>query len=259
MRVERHELSALFGNMPEDEFDELVADIAANGVLEPITLFEGKILDGWHRYQAAQRAGKEVETIGFAGDPVAYVVAKNARRRHLSASRRASALVGAVEWRSSGSRTDKGGTGATLDEMASDAGVSRRTITDAKTAEEAGLGDAVRNGEMSAKAAAQQARQENDEPQAPKKLTPLEKALAEIEALRGTITELRETNRDLVDSLESYYNAEQSPDEQALEFKKLREQLRASESQRNYHMQQVEVWKRECRGLRKRLGIKVTE
>ena len=49
----------------------------------------------------------------------------------------------------------------TNSQMAGEAGVSERTITNARTAESGGLGDAVRSGEMSATAAANQVREQN--------------------------------------------------------------------------------------------------
>jgi hypothetical protein len=53
---EQHPLSAIFPKMSEKEFAGLCADIAANGLAHPIVVFEGKILDGWHRYGVASKS-----------------------------------------------------------------------------------------------------------------------------------------------------------------------------------------------------------
>lgn len=47
---------------------ELRADIAANGLLAPITLYEDKVLDGWHRYNACGATGTEPRFRVFEGD-----------------------------------------------------------------------------------------------------------------------------------------------------------------------------------------------
>ena len=53
--LKRHELSAVFGDMPETDFQSLLESVQADGFIDPIIrIHEGHILDGWHRYRAAQ-------------------------------------------------------------------------------------------------------------------------------------------------------------------------------------------------------------
>jgi|GEM_PF-1963536 len=96
---EFHELCKLLPSMQPEEFTELVVDIKAYGLLEPIWLYEGKILDGRSRYQACLLAGIEPKFIQWQGDhgtPIEFVVAKNLKRRHLSASQRAVVALDAL-------------------------------------------------------------------------------------------------------------------------------------------------------------------
>lgn len=39
--------------MQSDEFQALVDSIESIGVQNPITLLDGMVIDGWHRYKAA--------------------------------------------------------------------------------------------------------------------------------------------------------------------------------------------------------------
>ena len=57
-----HELANLLPMIDQSNYENLKADIAKQGILEPIVLFEGKILDGRNRYKAA----KEL-SFNFAG------------------------------------------------------------------------------------------------------------------------------------------------------------------------------------------------
>ena len=90
MIFEDHPIAAIFPLLPEEELKELAADIEARGLLQPILLHEGKILDGRNRYRACQMAGVTPETETYAGtDPLKDTLSLNLRRRHLSESQRA--------------------------------------------------------------------------------------------------------------------------------------------------------------------------
>jgi ParB-like chromosome segregation protein Spo0J len=80
-----------FPPMEDDEFAALVADIKANGLLEPIVLYQDKILDGCHRHKACLKTGVEPRFEEFKGDDAAataFVISANIRRRHLTAEQK---------------------------------------------------------------------------------------------------------------------------------------------------------------------------
>lgn len=89
--MEFHPVSELFPVMPPVEFEALVADIAQNGLREPIHVLSGAIVDGRHRYRACEQAGVEPRFVAVDPDADVYalVVSLNLRRRHLSESQRA--------------------------------------------------------------------------------------------------------------------------------------------------------------------------
>ena len=62
-----HPLADIFPLLEGDAFDELVADIKANGLREKMDLYEGKIIDGRNRHRALQRLG-----IDPSADPKKY-------------------------------------------------------------------------------------------------------------------------------------------------------------------------------------------
>jgi N6-adenosine-specific RNA methylase IME4 len=88
--VEFHEAAKIFPMMTVTEYDQLKADISANGLLEPIVIYNGLILDGRNRYLACTDLGITPEYETFDGDdPVSFVISKNLHRRHLNETQRA--------------------------------------------------------------------------------------------------------------------------------------------------------------------------
>lgn len=86
-----HTACLLFPPLPPAEFDALVADIAANGLLHPIVLHDGLVLDGRNRLLACRRAGREPRFTEWKGEgsPLSWAISTNMQRRHLSTSQRA--------------------------------------------------------------------------------------------------------------------------------------------------------------------------
>src|SRR5262245_44097003 len=106
-----HPIADIFPLMEGADFDALVEDIKAKGVLEMITLHEGMILDGRNRYRAAQAAGVRLEYFIFTelnvpcpsdrkpnkaerdAAAIACVVSKNIRRLHYSTEQKRNAVA----------------------------------------------------------------------------------------------------------------------------------------------------------------------
>ena len=86
-----HPACKLFPPLGKDELRELAEDIKQNGLLNDITILDGKILDGRNRYEACGIAGVEPRFVEWSGEgsPVEWVISQNLFRRHLSSSQRA--------------------------------------------------------------------------------------------------------------------------------------------------------------------------
>jgi len=99
-----HPLADIFPLMEGEEFDALVADIKANGLVEPIVMLDDMILDGRNRYRACLAAGVEPTTVkgGKFGylidDPVAFIISANINRRHLTAEQKRELMVKCADW-----------------------------------------------------------------------------------------------------------------------------------------------------------------
>src|SRR5262249_10585873 len=87
-----HPVANIFPMMTDEEFEALKADIQQQGLLEPIWLHDGKIIDGRNRYRACCKLGIEPVTRdwnGEGGSLVTFVCSLNLNRRHLSSSQKA--------------------------------------------------------------------------------------------------------------------------------------------------------------------------
>jgi|HubBroStandDraft_6_1064221.scaffolds.fasta_scaffold00056_93 N6-adenosine-specific RNA methylase IME4 len=118
-RLLPHKFADIFPLIESYELKELTADIKEHGLIEPITLYEGFILDGRNRYKAAFNAGlwpdssnpplkdhKFFDTFSGSDDEaLSFVMSKNLKRRHLNESQ-LSMVGGRFEALKQGARTD---------------------------------------------------------------------------------------------------------------------------------------------------------
>ena len=90
-----HPYCSAIPEMAQEDYKSLKSDISGSGLLEPIVLFQGMILDGRHRYRACLELDIEPWFKDYDGpdSPMDYVISMNLRRRHLSESQRAQAMA----------------------------------------------------------------------------------------------------------------------------------------------------------------------
>jgi hypothetical protein len=216
VKLEQHPLSAAFPRMDEDAFQSLKDSIESMGVQRPITLHGGMVLDGWNRYMACQELCMQCPTEYLPDnvDPREFVRALNKERRHLTPSQWAVAEVALWEWMPAGSNQHGGvAPGATPaktnGEMAKNAGVSERTIRQAKRVQQHAAPEVVekvKEGEVSLKKAAAVASLPKDQ---------------QVAALETTAAAKRDGHDEAPTSISTRNGSESDADELA----DLREQL----------------------------------
>lgn len=86
--------------MPVVEFQSLKASIEAIGIQNPITIFNGMVIDGWHRYTAANEVGISCPLVELheSIDPREFVLAQNKNRRHITQAQLALAAASVYSW-----------------------------------------------------------------------------------------------------------------------------------------------------------------
>ncbi|KFL27048.1 hypothetical protein JP74_09025 [Devosia sp. 17-2-E-8] len=150
--LQPHPFAAIFRMLDDGELGELAERIAANGLREPIVIYEGMILDGRNRFLACLKAGvfgidvdwrADPHFVAFGGmgwdaergtDPLEFVWDTNAARRHDSPAQRSMAAARYANARQ-GQRTDL------VEEEAEPSANLRPVVTQAEAAEKLGVSE----------------------------------------------------------------------------------------------------------------------
>lgn len=95
-----HPAATLFPMLSDLELQEFADDIRKHGLLAPVVVHEGQVLDGRNRLAACRLVGIQPRTVSWKPQqgetPVSYCLSANLHRRHLSVGQRA-ALACEVE------------------------------------------------------------------------------------------------------------------------------------------------------------------
>ncbi|WP_435322294.1 ParB/RepB/Spo0J family partition protein [Klebsiella sp. HN106] len=126
-----HDTANAFPYISGDAYETLKEDIRINGILEPVYLFEGKIIDGRNRYRVAKELGlDDIPTQEYEGDnPVGFVQSMNLHRRQLTPSQKAAAAAFLAEFKQ-GQHGDEEEY-ETQEAIAKKLGISRRMVVEA--------------------------------------------------------------------------------------------------------------------------------
>jgi len=157
--LENHPLADMFPMLSDGEQRELIDDIGTNGQLEPIWLYEGKILDGRNRNMACMTLNIAPIVQEYEGStPAGFVISKNVKRRHLTESQRAMIVADLEQYQHGGARKkqDANGHVETRAELSASLQVSSRSTARAKNVKKSGTPEevqAVRDGKLSVGAA----------------------------------------------------------------------------------------------------------
>ena len=91
-------LVRIFPDRPEPEYGALKESISRLGLLDPILMWRGTVVDGFHRLRACLELGVEprFDVLSADADPMEIVVDRLGTQRHLNETARAAAAVRAM-------------------------------------------------------------------------------------------------------------------------------------------------------------------
>lgn len=194
-----HEVANVFPLMDDDALATLAADIAANGLREPIWRHaDGRVIDGRNRLIACERVGVEATSRTWDGNGslLAFVISLNLHRRHLNASQRGM-IAAEIAKLPAGHPTNNPKELLTQPDAAAPLNVGLPTLKRARLVLEDGTSEeiaTVKRGERSVTSIANGLRAKRSEAKRQKKATAPSKPRAEsrlIDALTVLLTELR--------------------------------------------------------------------
>lgn len=209
MELIAHAIADLLPMMDGEAFEQFKADIAKHGQREPITLFEGRIIDGRNRYRACRELKIEPITRDWdeSGSLVDYITSMNYHRRHMTSSQRAAYAVEMLPFaeaeakerqKMSQGRGAKGTAklpylndraGAAREHVAKAMNTSARYVSDAKVLkrESPELFEKVKSGELSMHKAVSERRASSPEPKPTK---PAKVQVSRVDEVWAIIQEL---------------------------------------------------------------------
>lgn len=173
-----HPAADVFPLMDGLDLGRLADDIREHGLLEPIVLYEGMVLDGRNRLRACELATVEPrfeEWDANGHTPTEWVVSMNLHRRHLTTAQRAALALDLLPKLEEEARerqealgrthgtlspeTDEGSTGRSDEKAAALVGVGRSTVAATKAIQNRNpeVVDRMRSGELTVSAAARAA------------------------------------------------------------------------------------------------------
>lgn len=263
MSYERHPLSAAWPDMARDEFDALVLSIQEHGQREPIMLYDGQVLDGWHRLQACESAGRKPQFAAFEGsleDAEAFVCDKHTRRS-LTATQRAAAVLAMYSWRTGAGQPKKNrlpDSQLTTEELANKAHVSVATVKKVKEALSAAPErvEDMRSGKVSATTVVRQSEPKKAAPQKPveKPEAPAIDLQAKHDDLKDRYDDLVLSAKELADQVQTLDAIKAGETEVAKEMNRLRAQVRSLEEVRDRLMTTNAEQVRQIKGQQKTIA-----
>lgn len=201
--------------MEGEDLATLADNIKAFGQRAPITVHEGKILDGRNRWKACGMVGVEPKTKEYSGkDALQFVLSANLHRRHLNESQRALVAAKIANLGNGKHKTSSAFVPSlpvfTQEEAAKTLNVSARSVGDAKKVlKSKKLAEAVESGETTVQAAAKQIRKKEAAKEEvrdstgyaiPEELWPLWERRGEVQAILTAISKARGALRAVMEA-----------------------------------------------------------
>ena len=271
MKLTQHPLSAAFPAMGADDFQALKDSIENIGVQNPVTLLDGMVIDGWHRYTAAMELGMPCPTVELGDvDPRDFVLAQNKARRHITQAQLATATTEVYSWRPNGQNqhTEKRVAtecppSKTNAELAAIAGVGVATIKQAKAVQTNAVPEviaAVKAGEIGLPKAAKIAQLPKEEQAAAIAKPVVKEAKApdndhKLDDAANTIRELSSENEQLRDRLavNQMDASEEAKSEAAETIAEMRSRIKALEAELDAVKSSRDGFQRENAELKKQI------